>query len=334
MTPAARAFPLIFSPRLPPELFRPILQFIHPSEFDYRLCLVSHAFRVDVEAHFYRYVVVPERRLLFFCRTMIARPDLARRVQRLSFTEAVYVKPELGDKDVVAQMMKLLVNLKDLSISNHTPDPPHLTEAGEPWPVEHIDTQILQGCPFKLERLACIFKWDQPLAQWLATQPQLAAFEHGGVKDDGETVHLAPHDAMFLRCSYLRISPYILACFDGREEKPQPIALRFDMRFNTVQQEFDAARALRDICRNLKCLTLTRQMAALSVEFLSMSRILRSFADRAPNLTYLSIYENIDYVRAHALRLPPGEGGGGTFPFGVSLALHSPQERTSAYCAS
>jgi len=333
MTPAARAFPRIFSPRLPPELFRPILQFIHPSEFDYGLCLVSHAFKVDVEAQFYKYVAVPEGRLLLFCRTMVGRPDLARRVQCLAFTEAVYRNPELGDKDIVAQMMKLLVNLKDLSISESI----HLAETGERWPVEHIDMRILQGCPFKLERLACIFKWDQPLAQWLATQPQLAAFEHRGFKDDRETVQLAPRDPTLLRCAYLRISPYILACFDGREEKPQPVALRFDIRFNTVQQEFDAARALRDICRNLKCLTLTRQTATSSVEYLSTSRILRTFADRAPNLTCLAIYENIDYVRVHALRLPPGGETGTFFPFDVlsrRLTLHSPQERTSAYCAS
>ena len=342
MSPAARAFPLIFSPRLPPELFRPILQFIHPSEFDYRLCLVSHAFRVDVEAQFYKYVAVPERRLLFFCRTMIARPDLARRVQSLAFTEAVHRKPEQSDKDVVAEMMKLLVNLKDLSISESV----YLTETGEPWPVEHIDMRILQDCPFKLERLACIFKWDQPLAQWLATQPQLAAFEHGGFRDDRETVRLAPpRDPTLLRCAYLRISPYILACFDGREEKPQPVALRFDIRFNTVQEEFAAARALRDVCRNLKCLTLMRQIATGSVEFLSTSRILRTFADRAPNLTCLAIYENIDYVRGPCSPPLPRGWRGGIKPFFLfnlvcvcMCVTHapptSPQGKTSAYCAS
>ncbi|KAI9510155.1 hypothetical protein F5148DRAFT_1182054 [Russula earlei] len=288
----------MFKPCLPPELFRPILQFTHPSDFDYTLCLVSRSFRVDVEAQFYKYVAVPERQLLYFCRTMIARPDLARRVQRLAFTGAVHREPEPGDTDVVAKMMKLLVNLRDLSIS---PSINHRREEGErPWPVHHDDVRILHGCPFKLERLACIFSWGEPLAQWLATQPQLVAFEHDGYPSDDD-VRLDARDATLMRCSYLRISPYILACFHGREKKPQPVALRFDMRFNTVQQEFDAAQSLRDLCRNLKCLTLTRHTA--SEEYLSTSRILRTFADGAPNLTCLAIYENIDYSAGENKRI-------------------------------
>jgi len=334
MTPDARAaLTHLFSPRLPPELFRPILQFIRPSHFDYRLCLVSRAFRVDVEAQFYKYVSVPEKRLLYFCRTILARPDLARRVQRLAFTGAVHREPEPGDTDVVAQMMKLLVNLKDLSISAsyYLPEGPAGAGAGK-WPVQHDDVRILHGCPFKLERLACIFTWGEPLARWLATQPQLVAFEHDGYCDPhvgagGGTgmARLADalRDAALLRCAYLRISPYILACFNGRAEKPQPVALRFDMRFNTVQQEYDAARALRDICRNLKCLTLTRQTS--TEEYLSTSRILKAFAHRAPNLTCLAIYENIDYVRLE-------------HPSFVWRTIYtpppSPRARTSAYCTS
>jgi hypothetical protein len=284
-----------------------------------------------VEAQFYRYVAVPEKRLLYFCRTMIARPDLARRVQRLAFTGAVHREPEPGDTDVVAQMMKLLVNLKDLSISSSIH---HRQPTERPWPVHHDDIRILYGCPFRLERLACIFTWAEPLAQWLATQPQLVAFEHDGYPH-GE-VSLGASDRTLMKCSYLRIPSYILACYDGRK-KPQPVVLRFDMRFNTVQEEFRAAQSLRDVSRNLKCLTLTRQ--TLTEEYLSTSRILRTFADKAPNLTCLAIYENIDYVRI----LPATHG---TFLFTLSglLTWHahlyvythtsSPQGRINAYCAS
>ncbi|KAF8259403.1 hypothetical protein EI94DRAFT_1751692 [Lactarius quietus] len=173
--------------------------------------------------------------------------------------------------------MRVLVNLKDLSITESI----HIRAVGErQWPVHHDDVRILEGCAFRLERLACFFSWAEPLAQWLATQPQLHAFEH-----DGDS----------LARTYLRIPPYILACFEGRN-KPQPVVLRFDMRFISVQQEFEAARALRGVCTNLKCLTLTRQTA--SEEYLATSRILKTFADRAPNLTCLALYENIDYVRA------------------------------------
>jgi hypothetical protein len=286
---------------IPSELYRPILQFIHPRDFNYSLALVSHSFRVDVEAHFYKYVAVPEKHLLFFCRTILARPDIARRVQRLAFTGAVHCEPEAGDTDIVAETLRQLVNLKDLSITASM----HLRCSGErPWPVHHNDVRILHGCTFRLERLACFFSWAEPLVRWLATQPQLRAFEHSGYPEDDEVPrHFfddATSSAPLLRCAYLRIQPYILECFEGAK-KPQPVALRFDMRFINVQQEFDAARALRDICRNLKCLTLTRHTAP-GEEYLATSRILRTFAGRAPNLTCLALYENIDYVRACVLR--------------------------------
>jgi hypothetical protein len=291
-TSRALAASFSFKTFLPPELFRPILQFIRPSDFNYRLCLVSHSFRADVEAHFYRYIAVPEKRLLHFCRTMIARPDLARRVQRLAFTGAVDKEPEPGDTDTVAQMMKLLVNLTDLSISQSI----HIRQPDKrPWPVDYDDVRILHDCPFKLERLACVFTWAEPLSKWLATQPQLASFEHGGYPGDNQ-VRLDTSDATLMGCSYLRISPYILACYE-RREKPQPVVLRYDMRFCDAQEELRAAQSLRDVSRNLKCLTLTRQTLT---EYLSTSRILRAFADKAPNLTCLAIYENIDYVRISA----------------------------------
>jgi hypothetical protein len=329
----------MFKPCLPTELLLPILQFIHPSHFDYNLCLVSRTFRADAESQFYKYVSVPEKRLLYFCRTMFARPDLARRVQRLAFTGAVHREPEPGDTDLVAGMMKLLVNLKDLCISSsiYIPETGTGTGTGErerEWPVNRDDVRILYDCPFKLERLDCMFTWGEPLARWLATQPQLVAFEHDGYPR-GEVRLGSPggDDATpMLRCSYLRITPYILGCFEGREreDKPQPVALRFDMRFITVQQEFDAARALGDICRNLKCLTLTRQISTTG-EYLSTSRILRSFAEKAPKLTCLAIYENIDYVSLlHLFR---------DWVYGICFIsrrrrAHSPRGRTNAYCAS
>jgi hypothetical protein len=55
---------------------------MHPRDFNYSLALVSRTFRINLEAHFHKYIAVPEKRLLFFCRTILARPDLARRVQR------------------------------------------------------------------------------------------------------------------------------------------------------------------------------------------------------------------------------------------------------------
>jgi hypothetical protein len=282
----------MYRPTLPPELLLPILQFVHPSDFDYNLSLVSRTFRADVEYQFYKYVSVPEKRLLLFCHTMFARPDLARRVQRLAFTGAVHREPEPGDTELVAKMMKLLVNLKDLCISSSMYIP---KTGGREWPVSRDDVRILHDCPFKLERLECMFTWGEPLARWLTTQPQLVAFEHDGYPRGQVRLGPGPGDAaLLMQCSYLRITPYILECFEGRE-KPQPVALRFDMRFITVQQEFNAARSLGDMCRNLKCLTLTRQISTTG-EYLSTSRILRSFAEKAPKLTCLAIYENIDYV--------------------------------------
>ncbi|KAH9970292.1 Gpi16 subunit, GPI transamidase component-domain-containing protein [Lactifluus volemus] len=216
----------------------------------------------------FRYIAVPEKRLLHFCRTMIARPDLARRVQRLAFTGAVHREPEPGDTDTVAQMMKLLVNLTDLSISQSI----HIRQPGR-----------------------------APMAGALRRRsdtPQLASFEHGGYPGD-DPVRPGTSDATLMGCSYLRISPYILACYEERE-KPQPVVLRYDMRFSGAQEELRAAQYLRDVSRNLKCLTLTRQTLT---EYLSTSRILRAFADKAPNLTCLAIYENIDYSAGENKRI-------------------------------
>ena len=320
----------MFKKCLPPELLLPILQFIHPSNFDYKLCLVSRTFRANVEYQFYKYVSVPEKRLLYFCRTMFARPDLARRVQRLAFTGAVHREPEPGDTELVARMMKLLVNLKDLCISSSIYIPKTGTRE---WPVNQDDVRILYDCPFKLERLDCTFTWGEPLARWLATQPQLVAFEHDGyprgqVRLDSEEGHGGEDAAakLLMHCSYLRITPYILECFEGRD-KPQPVALRFDMRFITVQQEFDAARSLGDMCRNLKCLTLTRQTSPIG-EYLSTSRILRAFAEKALKLTCLAIYENIDYVS-----MPHSFHDWSTLLTGI-VACYSLQGRTNAYYAS
>ena len=294
-----------------------ILQFIHPHDFDYSLALVSRSFRLAVEAHFYKYIAIPEKRLLLFCRTILARPDLARRVQRLAFTGAVlHREPEAADTDMVAETMRQLVNLKDLSITTSN----HPQRAGSV--VHHEDVRILHGCTFRLERLACFFSWTEAFVQWLADeQPQLRAFEHDGYYS--RVVVQVP--APFLRSvSYLRISPHILASFEGHE-KPQPVVLRFDMCFMTVQEEFEAAHSLRDICRNLKCLTLTRQ--ASDEEYLSTSRILRTFADKAPNLTCLALYENIDYVRCVVCLIQWG-------PNPHPLNPDSRQARINVYCVS
>ena len=271
-------------------MYRAILQFIHPHDFDYSLALVSRSFRLAVESHFYKYIAIPEKRLLFFCRTMLARPDLARRVQRLAFTSAMHREPEAADTDMIAETMRQLINLKDLSITVSMHSQPS-------WPAD-IDVRILHGCSFRLERLVCFFSWAEPLVQWLAGQPQLRTFEHASYYSPaiGAAAVQIPEAPFLIGAAYLRISPYILACFEGHEVKPQPVVLRFDMHCVTVQQEFEAARALRDICSNLKCLTLTRQTSTTE-EYLSTSRILRTFADKAPNLTCLALYENIDYVR-------------------------------------
>ena len=84
------------------------------------------------------------------------------------------------------------------------------------------DVRILHDCPFKLERLACIFTWAEPLLQWLSTQPQLATFEHDGYP--GGEVRLGASDAALMSCSYLGISSYILTCYDGQWARACPFA--------------------------------------------------------------------------------------------------------------
>jgi hypothetical protein len=89
-----------------------------------------------------------------------------------------------------------------------------------------------------------------PLSRWLATQPQLAAFEdgshHGTTGDD--QVRLGTSDPTLMGCSYWCISPYIM------KENPQPVELRYDVRFSDAQEELRTAQCLRDVSRNLKVL--------------------------------------------------------------------------------
>ncbi|KAI0262391.1 hypothetical protein BC834DRAFT_891045 [Gloeopeniophorella convolvens] len=282
-------------PRVPPELFRPILQFIHPNDFDYNLCLISRAFRIDVEAQFYKYVAVPERGLLFFCETMSIRPDLALRVHRLAFTGSLHREPEPEDNDTIARMLRQLVNLKDLSISQSR----YLRPTGKSeWPAGCEDVHILHGCSFRLERLDCFFLWAEPFARWLGTQPQLTAFEHSG-SPRGQ-VHFAPDNAPLMNCGYLRISSFLLTSYHDRP-KPQPTAMRLDLHFAVPQEEFDAARAMREMSQNLKCFTLTRHTN--HEEYMSTSRILRTIAEKTPDLTSLAIYESIDYSAGENKRI-------------------------------
>ena len=95
-----------------------------------------------------------------------------------------------------------------------------------------------------------------------------------------------------IKCSINLLSPAVfLVSVFLRSTSTTP-----GIRFDTVQQEYGAAPALRDIRWNLKYSTLTLQMATPTVEYLPMSHILQTFADKVRDLTCLAIYENFDYV--------------------------------------
>ncbi|KAH9956221.1 hypothetical protein BGW80DRAFT_1257846 [Lactifluus volemus] len=141
---------------------------------------------------------------------------------------------------------------------------------------DHNSVRILCDCLFKLERLACVFTWAELLSQWLAKQPQLATFEHGGYPDDDQ-MRLGTSDATLMGWYYWRILPDILACYEGWEKW----------------------------CSGTICglVTLTAQSLR---GYPSTSRVLWAFANKAPNLTCLAIYENIDYPAGenkHILRV-------------------------------
>ena len=213
---------------------------VHPPfpYFDYSLALVSRSFRVDVEAQFYKYVAVPEKRLLFFCRTMLARPDLARRVQRLAFTGAVHREPEAADTDLVAQMMKLLVNLKDLSITacfisggpgSHGPCT--TTTCGS-WTIARSGSNVSGASSRGENRSRGGLR--QPQLRVRARRVPGSCDPAEG--DDGAGGVVTPcHDVPPLCVSpHLAVHPCVL---QPPRDKPQPVALRFDMRFITVREE-------------------------------------------------------------------------------------------------
>jgi hypothetical protein len=105
---------------------------------------------------------------------------------------------------------------------------------------DHNSARILRDCLFKLERLACVFTWAELLSQWLAKQPQLAAFEHGGYLDDDQ-MRLSTSDATLMGWYYWRISPDILVCYEG-QKKPQPLVLWYDMRFSDAHGAISTRR--------------------------------------------------------------------------------------------
>ncbi|KAH9956314.1 hypothetical protein BGW80DRAFT_1565797 [Lactifluus volemus] len=123
---------------------------------------------------------------------------------------------------------------------------------------DHNSIRILRDCLFKLERLACVFTWSELLSQWLAKQPQLAAFEHGGYLDD-DRMRLGTSDASLMGWYLAHLARH-------------PRVLR-------GAGEIAANGALRQS----------------ELQYPSTSRVLWAFANKAPNLTCLAIYENIDY---------------------------------------
>jgi hypothetical protein len=54
-------------------------------------------------------------------------------------------------------------------------------------------------------------------------------------------MRLGTSDATLMGWHYLRISPYIVACYEGRE-KSQPVVLWYDMRFSDAQGAISTRR--------------------------------------------------------------------------------------------
>ncbi|KAI0054901.1 hypothetical protein BV25DRAFT_1922272 [Artomyces pyxidatus] len=280
-------------PRLPFELYRPIIRYAAPYVPDRYIrfwMYVSRWWRYEIESLFYESVDVPEMGLLYFCRTIIDRPDLARRVLKLEFTSAADHPRRDGDDEMVARALKLLVNLKDLSIkeSQHW--------RVQEWVLTHQHYWVLHDVPFQLTYYESHFTWGQEFLDFLATQPGLREFVHAGSTLDDQQPRI--QENTLVRANALSISPHIISGF----KRPRRVTnLQLNFWQHSAEEEEDAVKALRAFSRHLSVLMICRKVGL--DEYVSAAQMIRTFSKHTPNLTVFGFFDSIDYSNGDNKRI-------------------------------
>ncbi|TFY81032.1 hypothetical protein EWM64_g2982 [Hericium alpestre] len=281
--------------RLPRELIRPIIELVDRDFEDdvHEMAEVCWAWRYEVESYIYSSVDVPDTKLLFFARTLVDRPDLARRVRRLALTPAGHRPKQPGDIDIVARMFKLLVNMKDLSII----EGPHFQPLE--WVISPVaDVWIIENCPFSLVRFKSFFAWTPRHVDFLATQPDLREFllEGGSYAED---IPMIP-DTALSHCTSLRADPRLLLGL----QVPRAIThLRVDLFHMSEDEELEAAHSIAFLGNQLRSLCINRWIKPDEEPYARTSDMLRIFAPKTSHLSFLGLYEAHDYSRPENARI-------------------------------
>lgn len=265
------------------KLYRNIFRMLSAPDLK-QLCLVSRTLRKEAESILYETCSVPDGMLDLFCRTVIEHPELRRHVRVLSCTTMGHRGTIERDHDLalISQGLKSLHNLRDLTISGSF-------FPLSAWTVSVNDIHILRGATFKLQRLSCLFVYDDGLLGLLSSQPSIETFIHlwGADADSGPSIETS------LNVKKLSCVPHILQTL---RITPALSHLRLEFRYLTALQEHQGARCIRQFGHNLVSLCILRY--AHPDEYLPMARIVASFAPYTPNLKFLSLFdEYIDHVR-------------------------------------
>ncbi|KAI0312913.1 hypothetical protein OF83DRAFT_1066428 [Amylostereum chailletii] len=253
------------------------------------LISVSRDWRAEAERYMYSSVCVPNGNILF-CRTIVDRPDLARRVRLLIFNWEGHRPQQPGDFDLVARALRSLVNLTSLSINRSNT----CCEYGREdclCVFHYNDVRILRNVPFSLERFSATFCWNQELIEVLEEHPNIKEFSLNCFVEDDDLLPVIP-DNLLQNCERLAFSSNVYARFPN---PPKAKHVELSLVHLPPLCEAQAAASMSLFRDSLTTLIINRSGQA-GDEYLAPYQILAQLAKGTPNLTILGIYDKVEYT--------------------------------------
>ncbi|KAI0316179.1 hypothetical protein OF83DRAFT_1173138 [Amylostereum chailletii] len=257
----------------------------------HRFTYVSKAWKYEAERIIYDRVYVRGRNLLLFCRTLIERPDLAKRVRVLEFCTAGKHRRLPGELDLVKRMFQLVVNLKDLKFW------------GQPlyeWDVSgdiicvHRDWDVLKDVPFKLDRFVSSFYWHENLFEFLEQQPALRQFEslgHSNISKEWIKGGFIAPEVVLANCKALRLEPYMTHTFT---RLPPVTHLHLRLCQRPPIEEAHGAEEVALFGEHLRVLMISRGVNRhRDDDYLAPAQIFKRFAGKTPKLSVVGMIDDV-----------------------------------------
>jgi len=257
----------------------------------HNLLYVSRAWRWEAERYLYTYVVVPDGKILFFCRTVLSRPDLAKRVRYLKTACNHVDEPTLGDIDYLAAGLQAMPNIRDLTLLTCGDLAPF-------FPIYNQDTDhwILSSCSFQLYSLHAGFVWNRDLANFVASQPQLRRLILAAPKED--KINTPIPGLVLPNCRCLSAYPFTLPNF---AVVPPVTHYGLVLGDHDASDEAQGAAEIGLLGETLKVVTVVRMEGntpgMVDRPCLAPAQILARFADKTPHVVFLGIWDYHDFVR-------------------------------------